>query len=110
MDKNAYAALKTDKNKEISFQLISSKINGKTIQCSGMLTIAGTTKQTEVQVTYAVLSDGRLQFKGSKQITMTDYNVEPPSFMFGSVKTGNQITVSFDVMMSPREKESATLN
>ncbi|MBL7874996.1 MAG: hypothetical protein JNL53_05000, partial [Cyclobacteriaceae bacterium] len=35
MDKNAYTALKTDKNKQIIYQLTSSIINGKTISNSG---------------------------------------------------------------------------
>ena len=109
MDKNAYAALKTDKNKQITFQLASGKIDGKTIRCQGSLTIAGTTKQIEVETTYTILADGSIQCKGSKTLAMKDYNVEPPSFMFGSVKTGNEITVSFDVTLAPKT-QSMSLN
>jgi len=99
MDNNAYKALKTDKNKQIIFQLTTSKITGKTIVCSGNLTIAGTTKPVDVDVTYEV-KNGNMVCKGSKKIKMTDFNVEPPSFMFGSVKTGDEITVSFDVTLA----------
>jgi polyisoprenoid-binding protein YceI len=102
MDKNAYAALKTDKYKQITFQLESGKIDGKTIRCQGSLTIAGTTKQIEVETTYTILADGSIQCKGSKKLAMKDYNVDPPSFMFGSVTTGNEITVSFDVTLAPK--------
>jgi len=99
MDNNAYKALKTDKNKQISFQLTSSKVTGKIITCTGNLTIAGTTKPVDVEVTYEV-KNGNMVCKGSKKIKMTDFNVEPPSFMFGSVKTGDEITVTFDVTLS----------
>lgn len=99
MDNNAYKSLKTDKHKQITFQLTSSKLNGKTITCSGNLTIAGTTKPVDIDVTYEV-KNGSLVCKGSRKIKMTDYNVEPPSFMFGSVKTGDEITVTFDVTLS----------
>jgi polyisoprenoid-binding protein YceI len=109
MDKNAYAALKTDKHKQITFQLESGKIDGKTIRCQGSLTIAGTTKQIEVETTYTSLADGSIQCKGSKKLAMKDYNVEPPSFMFGSVTTGNEITVSFDVILAPKA-QSMSLN
>jgi polyisoprenoid-binding protein YceI len=102
MDKNAYAALKTDKHKQITFQLASGKIDGKTIRCQGSLTIAGTTKQIEVETTYTILADGSIQCKGSKKLAMKDYNVDPPSFMFGSVTTGNEITVSFDVTLAAK--------
>jgi polyisoprenoid-binding protein YceI len=99
MDNNAYKALKTDKNKQITFQLTSSKITGKSITCTGNLTIAGTTKPVDVDVTYEV-KNGNLVCKGSKKIKMTDFNVEPPSFMFGSVKTGDEITVTFDITLT----------
>jgi polyisoprenoid-binding protein YceI len=110
MDKNAYSALKTDKNKQITFQLASSRIDGKTIKCVGNLTIAGTTKQIEVDATYTILSDGSIQCKGSKKLAMKDFNVEPPSFMFGTVTTGNEITVSFDVVLALKKTQPITLN
>lgn len=100
MDKNAYNSLKTDKHKQITFQLTSAKITGKSILCSGSLTIAGTTKPIDVEVAYEV-KNGALAFKGSKAIKMSEYNVEPPSFMFGSVKTGNDITITIDVTLTP---------
>lgn len=99
MDNNAYKSLKTDKHKQITFQLTSSKLNGKVITCSGNLTIAGTTKPVDIDVTYEA-KNGSLVCKGSRKIKMTDFNVEPPSFMFGSVKTGDEITVTFDVTLS----------
>jgi polyisoprenoid-binding protein YceI len=110
MDKNAYNALKTDVNKQITFQLVSSKVEGKKIQCTGKLRIAGTTKQIEVDVEYNVLPGGSLQCKGSKKILMTDYKVEPPSFMFGSVTTGDEITIAFDVTLAPSKLQPVTLN
>jgi polyisoprenoid-binding protein YceI len=100
MDKNAYKALKTEQHKQITFQLTSSKIAGNKITCNGNLTISGNTKPVEVDVTYEV-KNGMMVFKGSKKIKMTDYKVEPPSFMFGSVTTGDEITVSFEVTLAP---------
>jgi len=102
MDKNAYNSLKTDKFKQITFQLSSAKITGKTILCNGSLTIAGTTKPIDVEVAYEV-KNGAMSFKGSKPIKMSEYNVEPPSFMFGSVKTGNDITITIDVTLTPEK-------
>lgn len=99
MDKNAYKSLNTDKYKDITFQLTSSKITGKTISCNGNLTISGTTKPVEVDVTYEA-KNGTLVCKGSKKIKMTDFKVEPPSFMFGTIKTGDEITITFDVTLS----------
>jgi polyisoprenoid-binding protein YceI len=110
MDKNAYTALKSDKNKQITFQMVSSKMDGKSIQCIGKLSIAGTTRQTDLEATFTHREDNSLQFKGSKKIVMTDFNVEPPSFMFGSVKTGNEITISFEVTLAPQKLQPVTVN
>jgi hypothetical protein len=110
MDKNAYSALKTDTHKQIVFQLTSASIVGKTIRCNGKLKIAGTTKQIELEVTYLTLPGNSIQCKGTKKISMSEYNVEPPTFMFGSVTTGNEITISIDVTLAPKDLKSVTLN
>jgi polyisoprenoid-binding protein YceI len=99
MDKNAYNALKTDKNKDIRFQLTSATVNGSNIVAQGTLTIAGSSKPTELTVTGKPEANG-IRFQGSKKIKMTEFNVEPPSFMFGSVKTGDEITITFDITLS----------
>lgn len=100
MDKNAYKSLKTDRYKDITFQLTSANIAQKTISCTGNLTIAGTTKSIDVDVAYEV-KNGNLVCKGSKKIKMTDFNVEPPTFMFGAIKTGDAITITFEVTLAP---------
>jgi polyisoprenoid-binding protein YceI len=105
MDKNAYKSLNTDKYKEIIFHLTSSRISQNKVTCSGNLTIAGTTKPVDVDVTYEIRK-GSLFVKGSKVIKMTDYKVEPPSFMFGTIKTGDEITVSFEAELVPIKLET----
>jgi polyisoprenoid-binding protein YceI len=102
MDKNAYKSLNTEKYKDITFQLTSSKISGKTITCTGNLTIAGATKPVDVDVVYEVRSEA-LFFKGSKKIKMTDFKVVPPSFMFGTIKTGDDLTITFEVTLVPNK-------
>jgi hypothetical protein len=100
MDKNAYNSLKTDKYKQITFLLTGAKISGRSIICNGNLTIAGITRQIDIEVTVDERNQS-FHFKGSRKIKMTDYGVEPPTFMFGSIKTGDEITVTFDVSLSP---------
>jgi len=106
MDKNAYASLKTDKHKTISFMLTSATINKNQIQCVGNLSIAGVTKQIGIDAVCQTLPDGTmsLQCTGSKAIKMSDYQVVAPSFMFGTVKTGDDIKISFNVIMAPDKK------
>lgn len=96
MDKNAYKALKADKAPNITYQLTSATLAADgSIKCQGRLTIAGFTQDAELLATVKVNADKSITVKGSKKISMKSFNMEPPSFMMGTVKTGNDVTVSF---------------
>lgn len=106
MDNNAYKALKTSTAKQISFVLSSatiSQLNATSYQIKalGKLTVAGTTRETDViaDVKYSN-EDKSFVVTGTKKLKMTDYNVKPPSFMLGTVKTGNEITISFKTKLA----------
>ncbi|HNA42827.1 MAG TPA: YceI family protein [Saprospiraceae bacterium] len=75
--------------------------NEGSIECTGNLTIAGTTKPVTLTATVAAKDGGILHCTGSKTFKMSEYQVEPPTFMFGTVKTGDEITVTFNVDLSP---------
>lgn len=102
LNKNAYEALKSGEFKDICYQLTSSTISaekgGYLIKSNGKLTIAGVTKEITMDVHGVVNDDGSLTSTGSYQLNMTDYNVDPPSFMWGAMKTGNAITMQFMVV------------
>lgn len=97
MDKNAYAALKLEAHKQITYTITSSTVQGNKIICNGNLTIAGVTKPMQVESTCTINADNTIVCKTSKKFKMTEFNVEPPSFMFGSVTTGDEITMAFDL-------------
>lgn len=105
MDKNAYKALKTDDHKEIRFTLtevtrVERSGSRFILTCLGKLTIAGTTKEVQLTATCLPGDGGTIQCIGEKAIRMTEYGVEPPSFMFGSVKTGDELQIVFDVVFT----------
>lgn len=101
MDNNAYKALKTNSAKQISFVLGTAAITQLTptsyrVKAVGKLTVAGTTKETDVIAEIAYSNAEKMYIvTGTKKLKMTDYNVKPPSFMLGTVKTGDEITISF---------------
>ena len=103
LDKNAYKALKSDEYKDIHYILksatVSSEKDGKyLLKTRGKLTIAGVTKEITMDVYCVVNKDGTITCTGSDKLNMTDYNVKPPSFMLGAMKTGDAITLEFVVV------------
>jgi polyisoprenoid-binding protein YceI len=100
MDKNAYSSLKADKFKSITFKMTSATVQDKSIQCPGSLTIAGVTKTIQFTSVYELKADGTVRVTGSVPFKMSDYQVDPPTFMFGTVKTGNDITVTFNLQLT----------
>ena len=100
MDKNAYKALKTSDHTTISYTLSSATIGADgNIQCLGKLSIAGTTLDADLAATGKVNADKSISVKGSKKISMKEFNMKPPSFMLGSVTTGNDVTVQFNLTL-----------
>jgi len=103
MDKNTYRALNTDQNPNISFVLTSSSVKSMggdnyQLACNGNMTIAGITKQTTLVATGVYSAAGRsFTITGVKKMKMTDYNVKPPTAVMGTIKTGNDITLSYNV-------------
>ncbi len=102
MDKNAYKALKTSANPTITFVLTSATVtpidaNSVTVKATGKLTVAGFTKEVVLVTVCKVNADKSISVSGSQKISMTDYKMEPPTFMFGAVKTGNDITLKFSL-------------
>ena len=102
MDKNTYKALRTDSNKRITYQL--QKVNN--IDCvsnnsckvttTGFLSIAGTKKQVDLVFDAKVTGD-KIVFTGEKKLKMTDFKVDPPTAMFGTITTGDEVNVKFNI-------------
>ncbi|HVU58486.1 MAG TPA: YceI family protein [Puia sp.] len=104
MDNNAYKALKTEKNPAISYVMTSAVVTPgaggiATVKCQGRLTIAGTTRDQELIATVKANSDNTLTVSGTRTISMKDFNMQPPTFMMGAIKTGNDITLAFNLTL-----------
>lgn len=106
MDKNTYKALKTSANPSISFVLTSAKVtsegsNNYLLNCIGTMSIAGTTKQTDLVATAKYNPDDKsFTVTGVKKMKMTDYDVKPPTVMLGTIKTGNDISIAYNLKFS----------
>jgi len=103
MDNNAYKALKSDKAPQISYVMSSATVTqspaGSTVACKGKLTIAGTARDEDVVAVCKANADNTITVTGTKKISMQQYNIAPPTFMLGTVKTGNDIVLTFNLIL-----------
>lgn len=101
MDKNTYEALKEENHPEITFLMTDHTMNnGNQVQARGKLTIAGVTKEVNIKATYQMVGEDKINFTGTLPIDMTDYNIEPPTAVFGTIKTGKDVTIQYDILFS----------
>jgi polyisoprenoid-binding protein YceI len=103
MDKRTYASLDDKKNPNIIFQLTESspiKINDNYIEVTltGNLTLAGETKKISFKSTGEITESGNYRIKGSVPLKMTDFKINPPTTLLGTMKTGNDVVLKFDTI------------
>lgn len=107
MDEISYESMKTKEHPWITFKLVSVKNiqhNGSntTINAIGDLTIAG--KTNRVSITGIATNGSYIQLSGSKKIKMTDFNIDPPTAMFGTIKTGDDLTINYTINLNQQSK------
>lgn len=103
MNRKMHGALKKDDHPSITFTLTSSELvttnpgSSFELDVTGTLTVAGVEKKINFPVEGAVEDDGTYRFTGEYETDMRDFDVEPPSAMFGAVRSGEMITISFEL-------------
>lgn len=101
MDKKMHAALKKEAHPKIYFNLNEVKDD----ILVGLLNIAGvekTIKLENIKVAFK-LDENIIELTGEKELTLQDFDVVPPTAMFGQIIVGNEITVKFDLFFERAE-------
>ncbi len=108
MDKKTYNALKSEQNPNMIFEvksdnierIIDKSVEKFLLKVTGDLTVAGFTKEITIDLEGQKLPSGQLKFLGAYPIDMVEYEIEPPSAMFGQIKTGKDVVIDFDLLLS----------
>lgn len=101
MDRNAYESIDADKHTHVRFELAEIRnISAGSVQAAGNLTIAGQTRRVLVQTDFNVVGN-TLNFEGSFDIKFSQFDVDPPTALLGTVRTGDDLKISFNVDFVP---------
>lgn len=91
LDEKAYDTLKIDRNNVITFKMIEADLAAGTIK--GVFKVLDK-EQTQTLKPEVLTID---HVSGNFKVKMTDFGLEVPSVMLGAIKSGNEVTVKYDI-------------
>ncbi|TYP93669.1 YceI-like domain-containing protein [Fodinibius salinus] len=115
MDKKIRGALKEEEHPTINFSLssVDSTLSSDstatadstrtvTTNATGELTVSGVTRNITLPVESMLTEEGSVKFMGNYELNMKDYDVEPPSVMFGAISSGEKVTITFELFFAKK--------
>jgi polyisoprenoid-binding protein YceI len=106
MDENLYKALRADEYPDIQYVLVSYTIDKNATTADqfsaltvGELTVAGTTTRVEIPLKALRQAGGSASGEGTLALRMTDVGIKPPTALLGTLRTKNEITIAFRVLL-----------
>ena len=97
MNKKTYEALKEDDFPQIKARLTEVKQDETSASVVMELTIAGKTQKVEDDFKVTT-ENGTITVQGVLDLKMSDFGVEPPVAMMGTIKTGDEIKVEYKLV------------
>jgi polyisoprenoid-binding protein YceI len=100
MDKLMADALKAKDHPQIRFEMTEAtpqraSAEAFVLKTKGKLTIAGVTRDVAFDVQGSRNPDGRYTLAGQTPIKMTQFGITPPKAMMNTIKTGDDVKVTF---------------
>ncbi|WP_436517888.1 YceI family protein [Ekhidna sp. To15] len=98
MDGKAYDAVQADDYPKIKFTSESLQIMDDRIYGQGTLEIGGESRMIELDAEITK-KDNEMQLQGQVPLKMTDFKIQPPTAMFGTLKTGDEVIIHYDIFL-----------
>ena len=105
MDEKMCEALKAKTHPMITYRLESAKVTTRqtaqaddadgslTIETRGVLMVAGVERTVDIPMQATQLPNDRLGISGETSLRMTDFGINPPTAMLGTIRTGDTVHV-----------------
>lgn len=103
MNRKTRGALKAEDHPRIVFEMEDAETksatdNGVTeMVVAGQLAMAGDRRSVQMTVTAFPMEGGDFNVRGELSVNMTDWDIRPPKAMLGVLKTGEEVTIRFNV-------------
>ena len=105
LDKKMQKTLNAKDHPDITFTLSDYTLKKSTgaviLMANGQLTVSGTVKDITLETTVDSKME-KLHFSGSQDLLMTDFNIDPPKMMLGTIKTANEITIHYSLVLKKK--------
>jgi hypothetical protein len=108
INRDMYNALGGSKNPNIEIKLEEiipstrgSGLDSGIVTANVLITINGKTKSTELDIEWESPDGYEYQFKGSKDLLMSDFGIDPPLPAFGLIRVDDKINVEFNYIVQP---------
>jgi hypothetical protein len=103
MDKKTYEALKADEFSSIDFKMTDGKVNSISANefsgiASGYLSIAGQKREVDIPFKGYLWMEGQVKLEGKVVLKMSEFNIEPPTALLGSLKTGDEVSIVYSFL------------
>ncbi|KAA3435938.1 YceI family protein [Rufibacter hautae] len=100
LDNRAYKVMKATQHPRIVYNLRATDIttlskDNYLVKALGDLTIAGSRQIISMDVNVVVNPDNSITCTGTEKIKLSDYSIAAPSYMAGTMKVGNDLTIGF---------------
>ena len=108
MDEKMHEALRAKMYPTITYRLESAKIatrqtthpgddagETRTINAKGFLTMAGVEQLIDIPMQVRRLPENRLEISGDISLRMTEFGIDPPRAMLGTLRTGDTVHVQW---------------
>ena len=97
MDGNAYEALNEKRHPDITFRVTRiTPGSGNRLDVEGRLTVGGNTRTIHTKVE-ATATGNTVTAKGGFSMKFSEFDLEPPTAVFGSIKTGDELEIAYEL-------------
>ena len=104
MNNKTYEALKADEFSSIIFKMtdkgdISLPGDEFTGDITGYLSIAGKVKKIDIPFRGKLMVNGQVELEGQVLLKMSEFNIEPPTALMGTLKTGDEVWIIYSLKL-----------